>query len=164
MIQNNTHRGNIEDAATAVLNAFNGYPNKEALALLINSSYGTSFQPARTLADWEKVGNAFIGLTIVAVGTSLPELAASILAAFHKETEMAVGNIIGSNIFNALLIPGIAGIVNGQPMAAGSEILPAFLVMGAATLLFLGAAFLGRINRLAGVAALGLYIVTITIF
>ena len=54
MILNNTHRGNIEDAATAVLNAFNGWPNKEALALLINSSYGTSFQPARALADWEE--------------------------------------------------------------------------------------------------------------
>lgn len=54
MILNNTHRGNIEDAATAVLNAFNGWPNKKALALLINSSYGTSFQPARTLADWEE--------------------------------------------------------------------------------------------------------------
>lgn len=55
MINNACHRKNIEDAATAVLNAFNGWPNKEALALLINSSYGTSFQPARNLADWEEL-------------------------------------------------------------------------------------------------------------
>jgi Ca2+/Na+ antiporter len=52
-----------------------------------------------------------VGLTIVAVGTSLPELAASLVAAFRGHSDMAVGNIVGSNVFNVLLILGAAAIL-----------------------------------------------------
>ncbi|PIS30767.1 MAG: calcium:proton exchanger [Candidatus Marinimicrobia bacterium CG08_land_8_20_14_0_20_45_22] len=58
------------------------------------------------------ISEAVIGLTIVSVGTSLPELATSIVAAFRKETDIAVGNIVGSNIFNLLAIVGIASLVH----------------------------------------------------
>src|SRR5690606_150763 len=57
-----------------------------------------------------------VGLTIVAVGTSLPELAASLVAAFRGHSDMAVGNIVGSNVFNVLLILGTAAILT--PVAA----------------------------------------------
>jgi len=57
------------------------------------------------------MSEAIIGLTIVAAGTSLPELATSLVAAFRKQHEIAVGNIIGSNIFNIFCILGIAGLL-----------------------------------------------------
>lgn len=65
---------------------------------------------ATLIARALQVSDAIIGLTIVAAGTSLPELATSVVAAFRRETDMAVGNIVGSNLFNALCIGGAAGI------------------------------------------------------
>jgi cation:H+ antiporter len=62
------------------------------------------------------VSEAFIGLTIVAVGTSLPELATSIIAAFRRQSEIAIGNIIGSNIFNVLGILGITALIKPIPV------------------------------------------------
>lgn len=58
------------------------------------------------------VSEAFIGLTIVAVGTSLPELATSLIAAFRKQSEIAIGNIVGSNIFNIFGILGITALIS----------------------------------------------------
>ena len=63
------------------------------------------------LARMWGVSEAIIGLTIVALGTSLPELATSLAAALHKETDIAVGNVVGSNIFNLLCILGIASLL-----------------------------------------------------
>jgi len=60
---------------------------------------------------------AFIGLTIVAVGTSLPELATSVIAAFRRQSEIAIGNIVGSNIFNVLGILGITATISPIPVA-----------------------------------------------
>lgn len=63
------------------------------------------------------VSEAFIGLTIVAVGTSLPELATSVIAAFRRQSEIAIGNIVGSNIFNVLGILGITALIKPIPVA-----------------------------------------------
>ncbi|MEO8244265.1 MAG: calcium/sodium antiporter [bacterium] len=63
------------------------------------------------------VSEAFIGLTIVAVGTSLPELATSLVAAFRRQTAIAIGNVVGSNIFNILGILGVTAIVRPIPVA-----------------------------------------------
>ncbi len=63
------------------------------------------------------VSEAFIGLTIVAIGTSLPELATSVIAAFRKQSEIAIGNVVGSNIFNVLGILGITAIITPIPVA-----------------------------------------------
>lgn len=57
------------------------------------------------------VSEAFIGLTIVAVGTSLPELATSLIAAFRRQSDIAIGNVIGSNIFNVLGILGVTSLI-----------------------------------------------------
>lgn len=63
------------------------------------------------------ISEAFIGLTIVAVGTSLPELATSIIAAFRRQSEIAIGNIVGSNIFNVLGILGVTALIKPIPVA-----------------------------------------------
>ncbi|MBT8329099.1 MAG: calcium/sodium antiporter, partial [Desulfofustis sp.] len=67
------------------------------------------------------ISDLIVGLTIVAVGTSLPELASSIIAARKKEHDIALGNILGSNLFNTLAVVGIAGMI--QPMTVASEVL-----------------------------------------
>ena len=107
------------------------------------------------------VSDLLIGLTIVAVGTSLPELASSVVAARKNEHDIALGNIIGSNLFNTLAVVGMAGSIS--PMAVGFEVLHRdILVMGVLTLsLFvLGYAFRrpGRINRVEGALLLAAYI------
>ena len=60
----------------------------------------------------------FIGLTILAAGTSLPELATSAVAAYRKNTDIAIGNVVGSNIFNIFFILGVTGLVNPMPYSA----------------------------------------------
>jgi len=64
------------------------------------------------------ISEAFIGLTIVAVGTSLPELATSLIAAFRRQSEIAIGNIVGSNIFNVLGILGVTALIAPVPVAS----------------------------------------------
>lgn len=63
------------------------------------------------------ISEAFIGLTIVAVGTSLPELATSLIAALRRQSEIAIGNVVGSNIFNILGILGVTALVAPVPVA-----------------------------------------------
>lgn len=66
---------------------------------------------AVTIAEYFQVSKLLIGLTIIALGTSLPELATSVVASLRGERDIAVGNVLGSNIFNILAVLGIAGIV-----------------------------------------------------
>lgn len=89
------------------------------LALLMLSSQSLVWGAVQ-IAQYFGVSDLIIGLTIVAVGTSLPELASSIAAARKGEADLAVGNIIGSNLFNTLAVVGIAGAIS--PMQAGEEI------------------------------------------
>lgn len=72
---------------------------------------------AVSIARGYGISEAFIGLTIVAIGTSLPELATSLIAAFRRQSEIAIGNIIGSNIFNILGILGVTAMVTPIPVA-----------------------------------------------
>lgn len=106
------------------------------------------------------VSDLIIGLTIVAVGTSLPELASSILATRKGEHDLALGNVLGSNLFNTLAVVGIAGTIH--PMPVGPEVWSRdMLVMAALTLsLFLigyGFRGTGRINRIEGAILLAVY-------
>jgi cation:H+ antiporter len=107
------------------------------------------------------VSDLIIGLTIVAVGTSLPELASSVIAARKGEHDIALGNILGSNLFNTLAVVGIAGTI--RPLAIGPEVLNRdMLVMAALTfsLFVIGYGFrgLGRINRIEGAVLLAFYL------
>src|SRR3989338_3719343 len=98
------------------------------------------------LARLAGMSEALIGLTIVAVGTSLPELATSVVAALHKEDDIAVGNVVGSNIFNVFWILGVTSIIMPLPfnprvnIDVGVSILATFL-------LFL-AMFVGKKHKL----------------
>ncbi len=106
------------------------------------------------IAKYFGVSDLVIGLTIVAVGTSLPELASSIIAARKGESDLALGNIVGSNLFNALAVVGIAGVI--EPMQVEAEVFSRdMLVMLAVTILLFFFAFSfrkrpGRINRVEG--------------
>ncbi|MFW5710613.1 MAG: calcium/sodium antiporter [Spirochaetota bacterium] len=108
------------------------------------------------------VSDLIIGLTIVAVGTSLPELASSIAAAKKNEPDIALGNVIGSNIFNTLAVVGIAGTI--QPILSGKEVFYRdALVMSILTLTLcaLSYSFSGRparINRIEGAVLFLVYI------
>ncbi len=87
------------------------------LALII---VGSSFavDAASAIAKMLGLSERFIGLTIVALGTSLPELFTSVAAAMKKNPDMAIGNIVGSNIFNILFIVGLSGMVIPVPFAS----------------------------------------------
>jgi len=102
------------------------------------------------------VSEAVIGLTIVSMGTSLPELATSAVAAFKKQTDIAVGNIVGSNIFNLLCILGFTALVH--PINAdGISLVDAGVMLGVSILL-LPLAFTQReISRLEGATFLAIY-------
>jgi cation:H+ antiporter len=95
------------------------------------------------------VSDAIISLTLIACGTSLPELAASLAAAVKKNTQLALGNIVGSNIFNITLILGLSSQV--MPLTSAGITMVDYLVMIAAAVLTLLFGFLGKINRLGGV-------------
>ena len=100
-----------------------------------------------------------IGLTIVAFGTSLPELAASITAARKKKVDLAVGNVIGSNILNILLILGISSTIFPLPLAPGMNI--DILMMIAANLFMFVFMFTGGksiLDRWEGVLLLVIYL------
>lgn len=108
------------------------------------------------------VSDMIIGLTIIAVGTSLPELASSVIAARKGEHDIALGNILGSNLFNTLAVVGIAGTIH--PFAVEPETLSRdMVVMSALTvsLFLIDYGFRGRqgrINRLEGAALLLVYV------
>ena len=94
------------------------------------------------------VDDAFISLTLIACGTSLPELAASLAAAVKKNTALALGNIIGSNIFNITLILGICSQV--MPLTSSGITFVDYAVMIVAAFVPLIIGLFGRINRVAG--------------
>ncbi len=107
------------------------------------------------------VSDLIIGLTVVAIGTSLPELAAALMAIRKNEHDLAIGNVIGSNLFNTLAVVGIAGVIH--PLGIGMEVLYRdFLIMGLLTLaLFLvgtGSGEQRQISRVAGFLLLSVYI------
>ena len=108
---------------------------------------------AITIARFLGVTDTVIGLTIVALGTSLPELATAITAALHKEDDLAIGNIIGSNIFNLLGVLGIAAVINPVeilPIILARDFPAMFLITGALYLMASDFRGPGRIGRRSG--------------
>lgn len=79
-------------------------------------------QGAITMAGALGVSEHLVGLTVVAVGTSLPELATSAVAAYKKNTDIAIGNVVGSNIFNVFWVLGLSSMIRPLPFAAESNV------------------------------------------
>ena len=117
------------------------------LALLITSC-DFFVDNAVLIAKSFGVNDAFISLTLIACGTSLPELAASLAAAVKKNTQLALGNIVGSNIFNMTLILGLSSQV--MPLTSSGITIIDYLVMIGASILPLLFGFRGKIGRLGG--------------
>ncbi len=128
--------------------------------LLLIASSRVLVWGAVEVATFFGVSDTIIGLTIIAIGTSLPELASSLMAVKKGEHDLALGNVIGSNMFNTLAVVGIAGLI--QPM----RVEPIFLYRDIVVMLAASVALLifcigikgpGRINRLEGGAFLLAY-------
>lgn len=101
---------------------------------------------AVALARQLDLSEKFIGSTIVAAGTSLPELATSAMAAYRKHSDIAVGNIVGSNIFNIMAILGVSAVIRPAPYPATFNA-DMYILIGA-TLLLLLVMFTGKRHRL----------------
>ncbi len=81
---------------------------------MLGLKYGADFvvNEATNIANYFSVSPAIISMTIIAVGTALPEIATSVIASIRKDSDLAVGNVIGSNIYNVCLLPGIGATIN----------------------------------------------------
>lgn len=114
---------------------------------------------AVTIAQSLNVSQSLIGLTIVALGTSLPELATSAVAAYKKQTDIAIGNIVGSNIFNIFWVLGASALINPLPLNPKNNA-DIVMTISASLILFL-AMYTGKkhtIERWQGYLMVGMYV------
>ncbi|KKS35509.1 MAG: Na+/Ca+ antiporter, CaCA family [Parcubacteria group bacterium GW2011_GWD2_42_14] len=114
---------------------------------------------AVVIAENFNVSQSLIGLTIVAIGTSLPELATSAIAAYKKQTDIAIGNVVGSNIFNIFWILGFSALIRPLPFSRSSDVDILMTILASAILFFI--MFVGKkhvIERWQGVLMVLLYI------
>jgi len=111
------------------------------------------------IAETAGLSQTLIGLTIIAIGTSLPELATSVIAAWKKKVDIAIGNIVGSNIFNIFWILGLTSIIKPIPVSGAINFDIGIAILGSA-LLFIWM-FVGhkhQLERWQGWTLLGIYI------
>lgn len=115
------------------------------------------------IAQMFGISDLVIGLTVIAIGTSLPELAASLMSAYRKEYDIAIGNIIGSNMFNLLGVLAMPGLIMPGPVSHDVLIRDYPLMIGLTLALFAMAygfrGGVGRINRIEGGILLCVYII-----
>ncbi len=104
------------------------------------------------------IPEAIIGLTVVAVGTSLPEFAVSLIAAFRRHGDVAIGNVLGSNIFNILAILGISSLITPLSINERMIMIDQWMMLVAAALLVLCLRFGLKVSRLQGAGFLTLYV------
>ncbi|ABV92388.1 Na+/Ca+ antiporter [Dinoroseobacter shibae DFL 12 = DSM 16493] len=104
------------------------------------------------------ISEEVIGLTLVAFGTSLPELATTVMASIRRQADVALGNVIGSNMFNLLAIIGITAMVGDIPVSAEFLTFDLWVMLGASLLLIPFVYFRVNLKRTAGVVLTGLYV------
>ncbi|MCL2075278.1 MAG: calcium/sodium antiporter [Betaproteobacteria bacterium] len=125
------------------------------LALLVGGAHLLVIGAVDLARSWG-VSEAIIGLTIIAFGTSLPEVAASAVAAFKKHSDIAIGNVVGSNMFNILLILGTVGAM-GPTEAYGIATRDLLFMVGINFMLFIPLFAKSILNRPVGAAFIGVY-------
>jgi cation:H+ antiporter len=113
---------------------------------------------ATVLASAAGVSETVIGLTVVAVGTSLPELIACIVAVVRKHEDVALGNIVGSNIYNILGILGITSVISPIPVPAEIAAVDIWVMLGVTALLLVQLRSGWKLSRLEGAVLVALYI------
>ena len=128
--------------------------------LVVFGAQGIAINGAVALGADEDMTKLLVGLTVVAVGTSLPELVTSTIAAKKGQNELALGNVIGSNIFNSLFVLGIAATVN--PLTTNSQIIIDAFVMLAVTVMLFMFALSGKLRKSHGVVLLVCYVLYLT--
>jgi cation:H+ antiporter len=129
------------------------------LGLLVGGAY-ILVEGAVAIARDFGLSEAVIGLTIVAVGTSLPELATAVVAAYRKHSDVIIGNIVGSNIFNILAILGITAMISPIPIGEQMASSDVWIMLGVAVLLsvyLLRGLTIGRISGAAMLVAYCMY-------
>lgn len=108
-------------------------------------------ESAKRIAGYFEVPERIIALTVVAIGTSLPELVTSVVAARKGETDIAVGNVIGSNLFNILLVAGISSLIYPLPFSVETNLVDALVALSAVVLLY----FVALVNRKREIGKIG---------
>jgi cation:H+ antiporter len=144
-----------------------GVPNKKAAfwlvvgLILLPLSASILVDSAVVIAKNYGVSDLVIGLTIIAIGTSLPELAASVMGVLKGEDDLAIGNIVGSNIFNILAVLSLGGVINPAVINADASTRD-FPIMLIASIVLMAMAFGfkrdGRINRIEGFILVSFFI------
>ncbi|MEZ5165105.1 MAG: sodium:calcium antiporter [Acidimicrobiales bacterium] len=133
------------------------------LAFVVGSSW-TIVEGSTRIADALDLSGGFVGFTLVAVGTSTPELVTSIVAARQGETDLLVGNLLGSNVFNSLAVGGVIGVVGPGPvldttLAEWGSVLMIAIVLISWAMMITGA----RVTRREGLVLLGLWIASVVV-
>ena len=118
---------------------------------------------ATSIARTYGLSETVIGLTLVAIGTSLPELATTVMAALRRQADVALGNVIGSNMFNLLGIIGVASLVGPIPVESTFLTFDLWIMLGASLLLLSFVFFQQDITRVWGVVLTALYLAYIVI-
>lgn len=141
-----------------------GYSWWKSTLLIIGGLAGVIFggnlvvTHATTIAYSLGMSEALVGLTIISIGTSLPELVTSITAALKKQSEIALGNIVGSNIFNVLFVLGAASVI--EPLPINGKIFSDMFIMLALTILLLVFSRTNfRLDKREGLSLVGIYII-----
>lgn len=164
-----TFRHAHEHAGDAETSQVKNMPVSRAVALIIGGLVGLIVggelivQSAVELATRMGVSEAIIGLTIVALGTSLPELATSVIAATKKNSDIALGNVIGSNIFNIFFVLGTSAVVRTLPAYEGIKLDIVMTVLGSVLVwIFVGSNRQHAILRWQGALLLLIYALYLT--
>ena len=118
---------------------------------------------AQSVAREFGISEAVIGLTLVAIGTSLPELATTIMAAVRRQADVAVGNVVGSNLFNILAVSGAAALFADLPTPAGFMEKDLWVMLAASVALAPFVFFKVDIGKAAGIAFLAAYVAYISL-
>ena len=134
-----------------------------SLALVAGSAY-ILVEGAERVAEALNLSGGFVGYTMVAVGTSAPELVTAVVAARQCETELLVGNLLGSNVFNSLAVGGAIGLVGPGPVGDVTvQTLGSLMMVVICVVSWVDMAIGHRVSRIDGVVLLGLWVVSIAL-
>ena len=134
-----------------------------SLALVAGSAY-VLVEGAERVADALNLSEGFVGYTMVAVGTSAPELVTAVAAARQRETELLVGNLLGSNVFNSLAVGGVISLVGPGPIIDVTlQTRGSLMMVVICAVSWVAMAIRHRVSRIDGIVLLGLWVVSIAL-